>query len=408
MILCGRVRRAFRQAHNLSAAGSAAAPTAGSAAAPTAQPPPCAVSRVKNAMHMRGYLVLPVLACGSVAASVGRHLTKAHGMSAMSTLRIVSAISRLLTSDFPASALMAHRLSMKELRPTHVKNKPKELAGASAGSIMTWNGRLVEVVRGLCAVDAERVAAAIDCEPWFSIGQEAWPDSAIPKFIERVRNRRTLTWHAARLHHRCRLLFAPDACCESIGSLIRRHWVPERGLSPGEVADGVFLAQAHVSCVGGARDESLVDAVVQTLAQTSRYQARSARTGELAPFIIEEQKSALEASGRLPGSFLPMLPKELAEINTQAARVAYLARRRWLSKGAVLPKVLSDSLKGSRSSKQVVQPLPAHLWVFHAQQRGAGHSGELKRKKDWLASPAGVEWAAQRRRLMQADDPEKD
>lgn len=399
MKLCRRVRSAFRQAHNLSAAGSAAAPTA--------QPPPCVVRRAKEAMRMRGYLVRPVLACGLVAASVGRHLAKAHGTPAMSVLRIVSAISRLLTSDFPAHALMVHRVSMKELRPAHARDKAEELAGASAGTIIAWDGRLVEVVRRLCTVDAERVAAAIDCEPWYSIGKEAWPASSLPDFAEHVRRRGAMAWHAARLHHRCRLLFAPDACCESIGSLIRRHWDPERGLSPAEVADGVFLAQAHVSCVGGPRDESLVDAVVQTLAQTSRYQARSTRTGELAPYIIEEQTSALEASGRLAGSFSARLPKELAAVSTAAGRAAHLARRRRLSRGAVLPQVLSDSLRGSRSSQQVVKPLPASLSVLHARQRGVAPSVELKRKKDWMDSAVGSEWAAQRRRLMQADDPEE-
>jgi len=354
-------------------------------------------------MHLRGYLVRPLLACGLVAATIGRHLARVHGAPATSALRIVSAISRLLTSDFPARALMVHRVSARGLRPAHAGVSADELLGASAGTIMAWDGRLVEVVRSLCTVDAERVAAAIDCEPWFSIGREAWPASSLPDFAERVRSR-GIAWHAARLHHRCRLLFAPDACCESIGSLIRRHWDPERGLSPAEVADGVFLAQAHVSCVGGARDESLVDAVVQSLAQTSRYQARSARAGELAPFMIEEQKAALEASGRLAGSFSARLPKELAAVDNAVGRAAHLARRRRLSKGAVLPQVLADSLRGSRSAKRAVKPLPASLSILRAQQRGVASSVELKRKKDWMESAAGSEWAAQRRRLMQADD----
>lgn len=393
--LCRRVRSAFRQAHRLSAAGSAAAPTA--------QPPPCVLSRAREAMHIHGCLVRPVLTCRVVAASVGQYLA-AQGMSTMSVLRIVSAISRLLTSDFPARALMAHRLPMKELRPTRAQDKAGELAGASVGTVMAWDGRLVEVVRRLCTVDAGRVAAAIDCEPWFSIGKEAWPASSLPDFAEHVRRRGAMAWHAARLHHRCRLLFAPDACCESIGSLIRRHWDPERGLSPSEVADGVFLAQAQVSCVGGARDESLVDAVVQTLAQTSQYRARSARAGELAPFVIEEQASKLKASGRLAGSFSARLPKELGVVSTAVGRAAYLARRRRLSRGAVLPHVLSASLKGSRSARQAVKPLPASASVLRARQRGAALSVELKRKKDWMQSAVGSEWAAQRRRLMQADD----
>jgi hypothetical protein len=66
-------------------------------------------------------------------------------------------------------------------------------------------------------------------------------------------------WHAARVLHRCSLLFPPEAPCERMGSFLRLQWDPRRHLGPVSMGDLVLLSQAGVRGDGNSRDESIVD-----------------------------------------------------------------------------------------------------------------------------------------------------
>jgi hypothetical protein len=82
---------------------------------------------------------------------------------------------------------------------------------------------------------------------------------------------------AARLHHRRRLLMAPDVACEGVDSLMRLFWRSRRtsGDVAGRIADNVTLASANFKCVGGCRADALVAAVVDTTRSTSSYKPRA-------------------------------------------------------------------------------------------------------------------------------------
>ena len=104
-------------------------------------------------------------------------------------------------------------------------------------------------------VDETAVASSIDQFAWFSIGGDCGEGCA---------------WHAARVHHRCRFLIVPEAPCESLGSLLRLAWDPQRvaGESPANMMWRLLLAQAHAQCVGRAHDETVITQTMQVLHYT--------------------------------------------------------------------------------------------------------------------------------------------
>ena len=82
----------------------------------------------------------------------------------------------------------------------------------------------------IVSVSVSKVAAALDMFPWFSLGEGF------------------CAWHAARVHHRCRLLFPPDSACERMGSFMRLAWDQRQGrASPVYVSDRLFVMQAPSS-----------------------------------------------------------------------------------------------------------------------------------------------------------------
>lgn len=48
-------------------------------------------------------------------------------------------------------------------------------------------------------------------------------------------------WHAARVHHACRVLDPPEAPCEHVGSLLHAGWNPAQGLAPRPLVDAALL-----------------------------------------------------------------------------------------------------------------------------------------------------------------------
>ena len=131
-------------------------------------------------------------------------------------------------SEVRAAGLCRRRRSKKTLDPA--------IGGLRVGDLCVDRARrLVYIVAIRRQVAVEKVTTSIMMHPWFSIGNG-------PKGF--------VTWHAARLAHRCSLLFPPEAPCERIGSFLRLYWEPRRNLSPVDMADLVLLCQAGVRCCG--------------------------------------------------------------------------------------------------------------------------------------------------------------
>lgn len=247
-----------------------------------------------------------------------------------------------------------------------------------------------------CSVNVPQVAAALDTLPWLSVGEEI------------------CTWHAARVHHRCRLLFPPDSPCERMGSYMRLAWDQRQGrASPVYVSDRLFLMQAGISCLGGDRDELIVRETCRLLQTTSKYRiggdAPSARstTQALAPFV-RSKDMAMARSGRFSGTMsaeeaaMVLQPGGFETLQGQgvAARQDYLKHRARSAKPLTLPEVVHQGISKAVTNDGVVQPLPANTQVAHALQRGAASSVVREKLSSWLQSKEGLQWQAERKELF--------
>jgi hypothetical protein len=266
-------------------------------------------------------------------------------------------------------------------------------AGVSAGH-PNLAGHFVEVVRRLSAASPKAVAQSLDKHSWFST-----PHSSS----------RQQCWGASRLHHRCRLLMAPDAACEGIGSLMRLFWSSRRvsGEVAGRIADNVALASANCKCVGSSRDEALVTAVVDTLKATSSYKPRAFKHTTSYVNAMSEKSSMTGVSG----DFTLGVPDILHGITTVHARRAALRRGR--SHGHVLPTEMEEGIRAAKDFSGRTRSLPADVRQLHSRQRGATASIERAHqsrahKKAWLDEECQKKWRAERKQLLQADDPSDD
>ena len=105
------------------------------------------------------------------------------------------------------------------------------------------------------------MSASLDKHKWFAVGNDG-------KFC----------WHALRLHHRSRLLRAPETACEFIGSIMHQQFSANQDLAPAPLMDRVMLQQAHVRCVGSQRDELLVSETAKLLIDMGKSTTVAKRT----------------------------------------------------------------------------------------------------------------------------------
>jgi hypothetical protein len=266
-------------------------------------------------------------------------------------------------------------------------------AGVSSGHPILA-GHYVEVVRHLSCASPKAVAASLDRHSWFSA-----PNSSSGQHC----------WGASRLHHRCRLLMAPDAACEGIGSLMRLFWNSRRvsGDVAGRIADNVALASANCKCVGSSRDEALVTAVVDTLKATSSHKPRAFKHTTSYVDAMSEKSSMTGVSG----DFTLGVPAILHGITTVHARRAALRRGR--SHGHVLPTEMEQGIHAAMDFSGRTRSLPADVRQLHSRQRGATLSIERAHqsralKKAWIDEECQKKWRAERKQLLQADDPSDD
>ncbi len=190
----------------------------------------------------------------------------------------------------------------------------------------------VEVVAVEQEVAVAAVASAIDTCTWFALGGQRSSPSA---------------WHAARVHHRCRLLFPPESACERLGSRMTLLWSPWQGLSAGPLADRVFLAQAQVCCLGGERDEFVVAEVASLLQALHKHHLTPLRESSARPRVLQQvldAELALRASGRNPGG-------------AHSLDVATTSLRAFLGGG----RDAARSLRAMRDKEAVPSTLPPSL-----------------------------------------------
>lgn len=171
-------------------------------------------------------------------------------------------------------------------------------------------GHLVHVTRTVRELNWSAVSASIDGDPFFSTGKVL--ESPVAVHNARGAQGPHSAWHAVRIHHQCRPMGSPEACCERAGSLMQHRWAKNRHPDPGTLMDGVLLQDAQVACIGGERDEALCRDVAQILTASGRRpfvafkgsKRRRKREGiahsRSLHIFRDDMQRALEASGRLP------------------------------------------------------------------------------------------------------------
>ena len=147
--------------------------------------------------------------------------------------------------------------------------RPAEPGGLATLLLPGSVGKLVYIEACVKDLDWSAVSAAIDCNPHFSRDG--------PRF-GRTRRSRTSTWHAVRVHHQCRMLGVPEACCERTGSAMKRLWGKNPSVSVSALMDLTALAVAGVTCCGSKRDEDLCQAVADSMTHMGRVPNVGRRT----------------------------------------------------------------------------------------------------------------------------------
>ena len=290
------------------------------------------------------------------------------------------------------------------------------LASASA----TEPPKLVYVVRVVKEVDVASVAATIDTEPWFAIGARTdWSLLGLPA---QTKLRSVCSWYACKVHHRCRLLWTPEAPCEGVGSYIRLLHDPLQQQTPQRIADCVSLAAAGVSFRGGARDEQLADTVLHLLESTSKYKMhamvvrrngmRVDPTEEVAEkkqrdHMLEERRLAtLRRTDARSVDCLKLQRLAAAQFPGVASAKALAAAIRERHAEAIprqLPPTVLEEIR-KRKRTDLVEALPRDVSHLHAVQKGTTRSVLRMKTSSWEESEQGRRWMHEKSKLVKADD----
>ena len=351
----------------------------------------CKVSPVWSRGVLR-HVLGTCLACASVSPS---------RTARTAVLYEVCTLVCLFEGEVPEEAFKTYRVSVNSLSPA--RGLHRHLAIKVSRDLDHDRARkLVRVIAEEIEVDISAVSAAVDMHAWFSVGHR--------------RGRPPLCWHVARLHHRCRLLAPPDAACESIGSQMRWLWDQRMSsISPTVFADKVHLTSAGVSCLGGDRDETIVETILRMLETASQK--------KLTPFEGVRRKSTtkrlhvaqrlmrLKDSGRnhigvderdVEALSVGLWEEAAPGLAAHHQQLKARARAGWPTDlPPVLVEVLSRVIRGPR----MPTVLPS-VDLMHVDGRIVTASVRNHAFAAWFASEGGQEWAAERRRLLHHGEPD--
>ena len=155
--------------------------------------------------------------------------------------KVSSFLGQLFGKKLPETAWRRMELAMADLVPSGCGGRKRQKRTSDCLAIhpvmtLRKDRKLVYIVDLSSRVNAAAVCQALDKYPFFTTGAgtDERPDPNRSAF------------HATRIFHRCRVMRAPEAACEHMGSLAHHLWQPSQGLDPSSVAAQLLLAMLQV------------------------------------------------------------------------------------------------------------------------------------------------------------------
>ena len=171
---------------------------------------------------------------------------------------VTDRVSRFLC-NLPEAASSTHSVPAQDLLLSfrHGRRKRRKTADNVFSDLRSWNGKVVRIMAINRVVQADAVSRSIDCSSFFAQGT-----------VEMTA--RASSWHAVRLHHRCRVLRGPESSCERLGSIAHQQWDSQQNLAPASLMARVHLMSAGVKCLGTQRDSLIVNQVASLFLSAKR------------------------------------------------------------------------------------------------------------------------------------------
>ena len=210
------------------------------------------------------------------------------------------------------------------------------------------------------------------------------------------------TWHAIAIHHRARCSGICDASNERIFSLCHGIFDADSGLSPHRVARRVVLKDAGVQCVGGSRDEFLVNeiaAVMRDQFSKSAVRKRKHKTQTLPFKVVKVLDNSEKAAG---GRHKPLTDDvSLHELVTFTDTDELVERQTHEPKQLdhESAAALSASMYWTGSGQLRASALPLFAEDKRTLAKFRAPSEIRAKVQNWLLSNEGQNWIQDRQRL---------
>ena len=255
-------------------------------------------------------------------------------------------------------------------------------------AIASFYGKMVRVVGVHTRVHLANVSASLDLEPHLNAPLQS---------DRTMRNPGGHVWHPAMIHHRCKMLTICDSACERYYfSLLHSIFDEDRSLAPHRMANRLLLREASVSCLGGARDEALIDQLAEILMnQFGKKPLKRDSDGKSSSWKMQEltaqsntkaqnKQLSLFGNANLGSYFQGMGPDALSAVEDLAKKHA--------------PATLDpDSSERARRARQ--DALPRFVVDQRTARKALAPSTMQEKLNQWLQSNDGEGWLHSRHEL---------
>ena len=245
-------------------------------------------------------------------------------------------------------------------------------------------GKLVYIEEVVKELDWSAVSASIDSDPFFGRDGPTLPGHEFPS-----------AWHAARVHHQCRLMGVPEAACERVGSTMKMLWNKNQSTSVSTLMDTTLLATAGVTCAGTQLDEELCCTVAQAMA----------RLGKSAPTLSKRRQAKRDKSGVNVSRSVMNFREDAVKALREAGRCDALGAEQHAKEDEETEESNDEWQEGEdggrgdawhsrrlvKFSRAAVEVVAGHEDAKRMQDLETDITGALRQGKPVMALPSGVQ-----------------